>query len=1748
MIKSLDSEGINITDILRLRAAQQPHELAYTFLLDGEHQAAHYSYAQLDQRVRHIAAYLQASALPCERAVLLYPPGLDYIAAFFACLYAGLVAVPLYPPKNKRNAPRVLAVLNDCLATVILSTEAIANASLDLLGVSGSDKRSPHWLLTDHLPAGLDGQWQAPTLSLNSLAFLQYTSGSTGQPKGVMVSHGNLMANQKLIKDSFAHDSHTTVVGWLPLYHDMGLIGNIMQPLYLGSRAVLMPPLAFLEKPLRWLQAISDYAAHTSGGPNFAYDYCVQKITPEQRSQLDLSSWQLAFNGSEPVSSASIERFTEAFADCGFRPQAFYPCYGLAEATLLVAGPQHRGLPTVKAFDKTALAKGYACASLSADGRQLVACGRPGADHTLRIVNPDNQHLCALGQIGEIQVAGPSVTQGYWGQGQATAASFFTEHHTYWLRTGDLGFIDQGELYVAGRLKDLIILRGRNHYPQDLEHAALTAVSCLQPGGAAAFSIADDDGEKLVLLAELKRAYLNQPDFRAEFAAIRSCVAYDCEAEIDTVVFLKPGALPKTTSGKIRRSSCKQNYLQALFDVVAIDNMASPSVQTELAFSSADNVTRTALLTALPTDSTALLADYVRTKVAALTGWSLEDIGLAMPIASLGISSLKATELKYAVDDLLNIDLPITLLLAEQCINDIAASALALAQQQSPSPDTASAAAAPVCTNLPLSLGQQAIWTVCQVEPDTLIYHLPIALTLCANIDIDALRAALRQLLARHGQLRVRFRLDAGFAPIQQLSPDTEPALSQSYCQHEPERQSQLRVALRQPLDLNNGPLFKVNVFSLAQNNHIMLFCAHHLIADFHSLGLLLAELKIAYTAQVSGHTAVLPPITARYEDYLYWQQHYLQSTKAEQAKHYWQQQLAGEIPTLALPTDRRLATRQGASVTRLMCREETQLLSALAVQLGTTLYVLLLALFKTLLYRYSGLSDLIVGSPVAGRPSSQFADVVGYFVNPVALRTRPEGKQAFGDYLAAVRETVHAALLHQDYPFPLLVEQLQPERQAGVWPFYQVMFVMQGGAYANQDAAALALAIPHIALDWPLMAAHSTALPEFAAQFGLSLVAAPCDNGLWLSFQYDTGLFERSSITRMHAHFQCLFRAVVRQPSTRLADLPIVSMPESLRIAAWNATQQRYPETALIHQRFEQHAARYPDALALVFAGQTLSYAQLNTQANQLAHALRARGVGPEVLVALCLPRSLRLVVALLAILKAGGAYVPLAVDYPPARLELMLNDIAPRVLLTHTPLLPILQYASSQVLCLDTQWADLGDDHSTNLDLVLHPHNLAYCIYTSGSTGQPKGVAIDHQGILNRLLWMQSEYPLSATDRVLQKTPYSFDVSVWEFFWPLMVGASLVIAQPDEHKDNLALIKLITAQSVTTLHFVPSMLQAFVGTPAAASCKSLLRVFCSGEALSADLVQRYYQQLDAPLHNLYGPTEASVDVTAWACTPNATSTVPPIGRPIANTVIYVLDRHLNAVPIGVVGELCIGGVGLARGYWRQPAKTAEKFIPNPFDAQGGRLYKTGDLAYYRADGALVYVGRNDFQVKLRGIRIELGEIEARLRAIAGIRAAVVVVREDLPGDPRLVAYLLPEPTTDINSAQLPTLLSRHLAAQQIPSAYVVLDAFPVNASGKLDRKKLPPPAYAGISTQQAVAPRDEAEEAVARIWCEVLGISTPSIYDNFFDLGGHSLSAVQVTGRIKAAFGIAVPVKTLFEAPTIAGLVDKLADFGEE
>ena len=1038
--------------------------------------------------------------------------------------------------------------------------------------------------------------------------------------------------------------------------------------------------------------------------------------------------------------------------------------------------------------------------------------------------------------------------------------------------------------------------------------------------------------------------------------------------------------------------------------------------------------------------------------------------------------------------------------------------------------------------DLPLSHAQQRLWFLHRLDPSNGAYHMPAGLDLQGRLDRQALQAAFDQLEARHESLRTRFVEVNGegrqrILPVQGQRIDWQDLRELPANERESEANAYAQKLLKRPFDLASEPLLRVAVLRLGDQEYRLLLIQHHIVSDGWSMQRFIGEFSAVYSAFAEGRTAQFAPLPLQYADYVQWQRDWLKSSEATRQLDYWKARLGEHQPLLELPIDHprpAQGARQGLRWRFELSDALTAQLRALAQREGCTLFSLLLAAWQTLLHRYSGQDDIRVGVPVAGRSLAEMDGVLGCFINTLVLRGEPSGLKPFRSLLGELAQASRDALANQELPFDQLVEALQPSRSLSHHPLFQVAFNHQQvdfGALGNLPGLRVQPHDPGAA----------------GAQFDLALDTEEAADGSLSGFvSYAAELFEARTIARLARHFVRLLEGICADPSQPIGLLPLLEEDEQAQLVAWNDTAKDYGPLVNLSERISQQAARTPQAPALVFGEQTLSYAELDARINQLANRLRSLGVQRGSLVGISLERSLELVIGLHAIVRAGGAYVPLDPEYPLERLAYLLEDSGVDLLLSHSALVDRLPLPQGlQVLNLDRE--NCSAESATPPAVTLQGNDLAYVIYTSGSTGKPKGAGNSHGALANRILWMQEAYQLGVGDVVLQKTPFSFDVSVWEFFWPLVTGACLAVAAPGDHRDPQKLVELIQRHRVSTLHFVPSMLQAFLLHSDVEQCVSLSRVICSGEALPAELQVRSFQRLpQTGLYNLYGPTEAAIDVSHWTCVEEGRHAVP-IGRPIANLRLHILDAQLNPVPQGVPGELYIAGIGLARGYHRRPELTAERFLPDPFGPAGSRMYRTGDLVRWRADGAIDYLGRIDHQVKIRGFRVELGEIEAQLGAQPGVAEAVVVARDSQIGK-QLVGYLVADPLPADEAAWLAGIkaaLKVELPEHMVPSILMRLDRMPLSPNGKLERRALPEPVW---QARRYRAPQSELEITLAGIWQEVLEVAQVGLDDNFFELGGHSLLATQAVALLRQRLGLELPLRAFFEAENLAALAAAL------
>ena len=1034
-----------------------------------------------------------------------------------------------------------------------------------------------------------------------------------------------------------------------------------------------------------------------------------------------------------------------------------------------------------------------------------------------------------------------------------------------------------------------------------------------------------------------------------------------------------------------------------------------------------------------------------------------------------------------------------------------------------------------------LSFAQERLWFLDQFDPGSPVYNISRALHIEGPLDSSALQRALDGIVTRHESLRTVFRSVDG-TPVQEVIPDRHlnlqlVTLNDNQASEE-EVRLMLRAEVRRPFDLLRDLSLRATLFRCKEEDHWLLLVLHHIASDGWSMGVLLRELSELYKANSNGDSAELPEMPIQYTDFAHWQREWLCGEALQKQASYWKERLKGAPPLLALPTDYSRPNQQTLSGAREAVRFSSALTDSLRVfsrREGATLYMTLLAALQALLQRNTGQTDICVGTAIANRTRVELEPLIGFFVNTLVLRTDLTGRPSFRKLLQQVRDVALEAYAHPDLPFEQLVDTLQPGRNLSYTPLFQVMFILQNTPARNLRIAGATT--------------REVKIDNGTAKFDLTLALEDAGAELTGWLEYNTDLFEAGTIRRMLGHYQTLLEAVVQNPDQSISTLPILTEVERGRVLVeWNDTRQDYPR-ACVHELFEAQVERRPEAVALVWGAEQLSYGELNRRANQVAHELRSRGVGPEAVVGICVERCPDMLAALLGILKAGGAYVPLDPAFPRERLMFMLRDAGVQVLLTQEHLRAKLSESTARFICLDSDWAAISKQPSENCRSGAGPETLAYVIYTSGSTGLPKGVEISHRALANFLASMQVKPGLTEKDTLLAITTASFDIAALELYLPLTVGARVALVSRETATDGQRLRESLATSGATCMQATPATWRLLVN--AGWEGNQDLKILCGGEALPRELANDLVKRASS-VWNMYGPTETTV----WSTVYQVTSGTGPVfvGRPIANTELYVLDSELQPVPIGVAGELYIGGDGLARGYRNRPELTAEKFVPHPFSQYAeARLYNTGDLARYRADGNLEFLGRRDNQVKIRGFRVELGEIEAALGEHPAVQATVVVVRDEAPGEQRLVAYAVLHPSSLARAEDLRSFLKNKLPDYMLPGRFEFLANLPVTPGGKVDRRALPAPGSGRLEGEPSyVAPRTELEKKLAAIWAEVLQLDRVSIHDNFFDLGGHSLLAVKVVARVEKTLGKKLPVICIFRLPSISELAGILSTPG--
>jgi amino acid adenylation domain-containing protein len=1684
------------------------------------------TYAELVQASQVIASQLLQRVRSGDRVLLAFDNSLDAVLLFWGCMVAGIVAVPAPAPDPRRSKiswRRIQSMCEDAQVTMAFTRDehlegaqehvsAVPWSTLDALGDWRAAMSSGDAPTCELEPVGLD-----------DLAYLQYTSGSTGRPRGVQITHRNIMAQcDALARAEEVDPVSSRTLTWLPWFHDYGLVHGLLGPAHAGSTSFLMSTQQFLIWPLKWLEAISRHGITHSGAPDFAYEACVNALVRYPDWDFRLDGWKLATCGAEPIRPRTLRRFVEAFAPHGFKPEAFAPSYGLAEAVLAVALGDSKTTPNIISVDRHRLETQGQVQAMPAGAQgaqELVASGMvlPGFD--LRIVHPETATTCAADEAGEIWISGPSVGAGYWNQPDASLERFGgtlgeSDSPQKYLKTGDLGFLRGRELFVTGRHSDLIIVNGRNIHPQDIEETATTTSAEIRPKGAVACAVEHAGREHVLLLIECRKQLTSESLGQLQ-SDLRLAIAEAHEVELLDVVLLRGGVLPRTSSGKLQRREARRMYLAGELATSQMKAAVKPprpeDEQTDETFEGLS----------------AIWADVL----------NLSHVPADAHFLHMGGDSLTGTQLMSRVRSTWGVDLPLSALFADPTLRGMAATLRTRRAQMLAAPVLADGAKqeawkAPASErSTDLSHSQERMWFMQTLAPAGSAYNVPLAVRLRGPLQADALEQAFTALIRHHDILQTRFvatdqgpvatPVDTWAFELERIdAPGGEAAASASGLVE------LLGDLSRIPFDLEQWPLMRATLIRVAPEEHVLLVVLHHIVSDQWSLAVMGKDLSAAYVRALADADAAFPGPQRRFSNYASWHRRWFESASQTLETAYWTRRLAGLRP-VALAPDKprpRQPSFQGASVRLPLPAGLAEGLASWAASHHATLAMAMLALFKVFLHKHTGQNDLAIGMPIANRHHPDSENLIGSLVNTLVIRTSMEGDPDFTTVLARVKEAAVEAYEHQDMPFELLVRALDHKRDPGQPPLFNVMFNLLNAPVRSVHFGE--------GLSW-----ERIDVDRRASQVDLTLVVDPLlDRSLVI--EYATDLFEAASIQRMGDQLLNLLKTAVGNAGVPISRWSPLDQQQKQQLLDWGAGRNTAAAHMGLADFLELGLRISPQSPALVVGERRLSYLELDQASAALAQHLRTLGMVAGRRVGLCLQRSVDMVVALLAIIRSGATYVPLDPSYPQDRIAHQVQDAELSLIIGTSETLTLQRAGQVPVLFLDGEWpSSITHQVVTQADGT----SAAYLIYTSGSTGRPKGVSVPQHAVVNFLRSMASEPGLRAGDRVLAVTTLGFDIAVLELLLPLSVGATIVLASDEEAVDGAALHRLIAQHAVTLLQATPSrwqlLLQAgWARTPG-------MRALVGGEPLPPVLVPALLERCDE-VWNMYGPTETTVWSSCWRVQADAPVS---LGKAIENTQLLVLDDHGALAPAAAWGEIWIGGIGVAEGYWKRPDITNERFrTPEHFgNVEGHRCYRTGDRGRWRHDGSLEHGGRLDDQVKLRGFRIELGEIEACLGSMPGIQRCVAMVREDVPGDQLLVAYVVTaDPSLDLDS--LKVRARTWLPDQMVPSLIVPLDTLPTLPNGKIDRRALPKPTSNAMRARVRKPPASEVEQRIAAIWSEILPHAEFGVDDNFFDLGGHSMLAVRMARRMEAEFKRPFQLNTLFEDPTIEGIARHLQDPG--
>ncbi|MCF2220315.1 amino acid adenylation domain-containing protein [Chryseobacterium sp. PS-8] len=1668
----------NIKTLIQLLEIRKELYSSGITCIEGGDEETFLSYPQLYDEALKALHYLQSKGLkPGSELVFQIDDNQIFVIVFWACILGGIYPVPLTVGTNEDHKNKLLniwPVLNDPFLIISEYNSKKSNllSKTDILG------NIEEKIIYQENVRSSENFGSVHNVQEDDIAFIQFSSGSTGNPKGVILTHKNLVTNVRAISEASGYSATDRMISWMPLTHDMGLIGFHINPLFIGMSQYLIPTNVFVRRPSLWLQKAHEHQCTILCSPNFGYNYTLKHFNRDNDT-LDLSSVRLIYNGAEPVSVNIIQEFLEVFCQYGLNENAIRPVYGLAEASLAVSIPDMNDKITYFSFSRDHLNFGDKVVITQENENSLsfVNVGKAINDCQIRIADEQNNSVDEE-IIGEIQIKGDNVTGGYYNNASETENIVISDK---WVRTGDLGFMKNGSLYVTGRMKDIIFINGQNYYPHDIERVA-EAVENIELNKIVAVGHYDETAQKEEIITFVfHRGSLE--NFIPIAQELKSKINIEMGIDIDMVIPVKD--IPRTTSGKLQRFKLLNDFKNGKFE----------EIQNRFA----------EVISKIKTEEKEEPANETEQYI--LNIWKKilkqETLGVTDKFFESGGNSLKAAELSMLLFKELQAELPISVLYTYQTVKELAAIIQNLEKK-------AYVSIPKIKSELyPLASMQKRLYYAWEMDKESTAYNTPLALKIKGNIDIVRLNKAVEQIIKKHDALRITFKNHS--EPAFKIN---EIVVCETI-QHD-EVPSEINSLLKdrvRPFDLINGPLFRVEIFK-GETETILFLDFHHIISDGLSIYNFLNELMVLYDGKESEQ------YSAGYGDFSYWEKDYLKSDPLNKQKEFWIKELEGELPVLDFPLDFQrpsLLDYNGQRLEFVIDQKKSSQLKKIALKNNCTLHVLLFSVYNILLSKYTGKRDLIVGIPVAGRMHPDLQTAQGMFVNNLAVKNKIDSEETIESFLKKVNNKIEEVLLNQEYPFSLLLEELDYQKDSSRNPVFDTMFVYQNMGFPE-----------YIPNDFSF-SRHF--FDSGTSKFDISMEVFDYEESLKYYIEYATHLFRKETILEFQKHFEILIDKIISDSQCRLQDIILLSEEDyKQQIINFNDTESAYPKQKTVVDYIEEQAQNKPDKIALRFENQNINYFELNVKADQLSSLLDHKGIKEGDIVGILMKRSPEFIISMLGILKSGATFLPLDSDLPQDRLHFILQNSESVMVITDENHKTLIQ-DDVQTLIYE-QAIHLQNEIKINK----RQHNsesTAYVIYTSGTTGNPKGVMISQKSLLNYTLWAAEKYINKREISFPFFTSVSFDLTITSLFTPLVTGNTIIIYPEDPH--NMLIEKVIFENKSDIIKLTPSHLKIVDQLDLKSLSEISVKTFIvGGEELEQSLAQRIYTKFGSKIeiYNEYGPTEATVGCMIYQFNSQDSYMTVPIGGPIHNSQIYLLNENLKPVPTGVKGDLYIAGDGLAQGYLNNESLTQERFINNPF-VEGTKMYRSGDTARRLSNNILEYINRTDNQVKINGYRVELLEIENSIIQNTNIEHVVVICNNTNSGSKKLEAYYLKPSDVEIDSQALKNILSAVLPHYMIPAVFVAVDEIPLTKNGKVDHSKLIQLGSAKAVVNKTI-PANKMQEICTEIWMQIFNEEDISVNDNFYELGGDSIKAVQISSRLLER-GIVLKAKDILQYPTI-------------